>query len=773
MHWLIYVVVLIASHFPSMGAETAELSSTTRTTILATPLNPEENSELQYQKQQLPKDATNNSMEYIKPELLRNSTVTYSMKNNTSLKFEAGFETVVSVTVTDIDTQTTDFLVVQAHSRSQYLIMSKNSSNTDPNFYVNSTDPGIVYFVSSNSTIVVYIINYSKCNISTLLMVRNYSRVEPIPGSGPGLYPVAKPYIIMQPNILTTKISFIPAGVKSDLLSNVNEDAPRNISHDDKSLHDASPTTSGYLSWASHFIPRTATITPQSVRDPSPPTSPAIKYEVYLSYMYEGDMTEKDYWSSLISMSTVEGVKKYGRKIAEHAPETPPVLFEEWLVSYSGVGAVVSVVASANESHGVLYSSAVSYGCDFIPEEAYNCTKLIDPLAKLFCASLVFIGVIVLFFGHRWLNFTIFISGFLASWFLLFVTFIHVPHAAVMALGWCSLFGAIAGGVGWLLTWHRFKRPFHSALLLITMNAFFTSMVFAHFLKFVLVPNRGTIWVFVVFPVVFAVLIIGYSIKDIKKVHIFSCTLLGSYACTVPVAFYTGSTLTYIVINVVSLMSVKDYARTIGYPPFQTCDIILLCLWIALFVIGMGYQLYRERSSPPFHPPSLATWEAYKRACLFVWHKVVACVTGRSEEDSVIVDEQPTLRSRLSSAWQSVKAALTCRGSDMEESGYQSFQGLISPVPPQEEAPRRRSLTERCKEGVSEWWGKVKLRLGRPSSEELLPDQAREDEELEDVPVTCCVFGRSRVVLDDESVAEDHSTPQTVLDEENRQADGS
>lgn len=47
-----------------------------------------------------------------------------------------------------------------------------------------------------------------------------------------------------------------------------------------------------------------------------------------------------------------------------------------WFVSYSGVGAVISVVVSYNKSDGALYSSAVSYGCNFIDAEEYRCTKL-------------------------------------------------------------------------------------------------------------------------------------------------------------------------------------------------------------------------------------------------------------------------------------------------------------------------------------------------------------------------------------------------------------
>lgn len=47
----------------------------------------------------------------------------------------------------------------------------------------------------------------------------------------------------------------------------------------------------------------------------------------------------------------------------------------------------------------------------------------VNPLAKLFCASLVFVGLILLFLGHRWLNFTMFTSGFLFSWCVLFLLF--------------------------------------------------------------------------------------------------------------------------------------------------------------------------------------------------------------------------------------------------------------------------------------------------------------------------------------------------------------
>ena len=45
-------------------------------------------------------------------------------------------------------------------------------------------------------------------------------------------------------------------------------------------------------------------------------------------------------------------------------------------MSYSGVGSIVTVLASFNGSSGALYSSTIFYGCDFKPEKKYACSKL-------------------------------------------------------------------------------------------------------------------------------------------------------------------------------------------------------------------------------------------------------------------------------------------------------------------------------------------------------------------------------------------------------------
>lgn len=53
----------------------------------------------------------------------------------------------------------------------------------------------------------------------------------------------------------------------------------------------------------------------------------------------------------------------------------------------------------------------------------------------------------------------------------------------ITGLGWGTLVGAVAGGALWLVGWHKFRRPFHSALLIIIMTVFFVGMIVTYFLR--------------------------------------------------------------------------------------------------------------------------------------------------------------------------------------------------------------------------------------------------------------------------------------------------
>lgn len=642
------------------------------------------------------------------------------MLNNTHKITAIPHHSTVSVNITDIG-EAARFLIFQAHSQNYYLILS-NQKQPESHCYTNSTDPGLVLWPSvdnlngcnrhSNSC-QVYVTNCHNRNITVLFIVNNYTNADPVPGAYKNPC-VPMPFLNLDPNILTTEVSFQAASM---------------------------------FDW-------------QTVE-----VVGALRYEIFLTYMYERDLSERKYWDTLIGTRTLQGLKENGKIVDVRENNDTAELLKVWLVSYSGVGAVMTVVVSYNGSSGTMYSSGVSYGCNFIEAQEYRCTKLVTTLAKLFCASLLFIGGILLFLGHRWLNFTMFISGFLFCWCILFLMFAQDTHSTITGLGWGTLVGAVLGGSLWLLAWHKFRRPFHSALLIIVMTVFFVGMIVTYFLRFAVSPKTSNLSAFVVFPVLFAIIIIAYSIINIKRVHIFSCTLLGSYAFIVPFAFYFGSSLTYIVINVLGLLTVEHYSHTVGYPPFQVCDIILLCLWLVLFVGGMAYQLYRERSSPPFHPPNLTSWKDFKRSVNFVFDKMFACLPMDPDPGGIDIEERPAWLLRVvytsKLAWQ----RLTCGRGDMPESGYESFPRIRRQSQYLEDSDSHESRMAVILSRIKEWKGRVQLyfrrgneRLLQEDEDEEQPKEEDEEEEEEreedesqllDGTVSCCAFRDSQVVLDD------------------------
>nr|XP_027219133.1 uncharacterized protein LOC113811560 [Penaeus vannamei] len=289
-------------------------------------------------------------------EDLNPQDMTYSMNKTYKITVIPN-RTVLQIEITDINLEDTGFLIVQAHSQIQYLILSQNPSFDLEDNFVNNTDPGIVVFMeeptgspgTTNATAKeatakeatakeaptitkrVYLANCHDRNVSVLFMVRNYSRHEPVPG---GYYPTAigerpphlpQPFLVVEPNILTTRASFRAASFP---------------------LHEKEPYYED------------------------------LTYETFLTYMYERDLSERKYWHSLIATSTLEDIRAKAVRVSVTKNNNTAEMFGALVRFYSGVGAVVSVIVSYNNSGGALYSAAVSYGCDFIDAEEYRCTKL-------------------------------------------------------------------------------------------------------------------------------------------------------------------------------------------------------------------------------------------------------------------------------------------------------------------------------------------------------------------------------------------------------------
>lgn len=171
----------------------------------------------------------------------------------------------------------------------------------------------------------------------------------------------------------------------------------------------------------------------------------------------------------------------------------------------------------------------------------------------------------------------------------------------------------------------------------------------------------------------------------------------------------------------------------------------------------MAYQLYRERSSPPFHPPNLASWKATKKFFNFIFDNLFAWLPMDPDPGGVGIEEQPTWKLRINYTFKLLRQRVTCSRHDASESGYESFQRvrtLSQSTEPILESDNSKIVVIKAR--LSEWIDKLRSRVKRESdgllqsssSEEI--DEEEDEDHLQDVSVSCCTFRKSHVLLDDE-----------------------
>lgn len=209
------------------------------------------------------------------------------------------------------------------------------------------------------------------------------------------------------------------------------------------------------------------------------------------------------------------------------------------------------------------------------------------------------------------------------------------------------------------------------------------------------------------------------------------------------------------------LIHIKTFIKSLMYILLHfLTDIILLCLWVLLFVGGMACQLYRERASPPFHPPNLTSWHNFKKSVNFVFDKMFACLPMDPDPGGIDVEDRPVWLLRVVYTSKLAWRRLTCKRGDIPESGYESFPRIRRLSQYNDQDPdTRESRMDIILFRIREWKGRVRHYFRR-GNERLLQDsedveQQREEEEREDESQllegtpSCCAFRNSQVVLDD------------------------
>ncbi|XP_016905844.1 transmembrane 7 superfamily member 3 isoform X3 [Apis cerana] len=125
-------------------------------------------------------------------------------------------------------------------------------------------------------------------------------------------------------------------------------------------------------------------------------------------------------------------------------------------------------------------------------------------------------------------------------------------------------------------------------LVNITLGLFFACVAYLHSPgSFVILQNNTVFWF------LFLTLALGIAVvTTFCFCSYITCSIFSSFTIILPIDYWVGSSLKYIMINIVRRATVEDFNLAIVRPPIQTKDIWLIVFWIclALFHFYKHYQ---------------------------------------------------------------------------------------------------------------------------------------------------------------------------------------
>lgn len=449
------------------------------------------------------------------------------------------------------------FFVIEVHSQKKNVTLSDSSNNiTLPNNSITGNGIGLVSVLNDLRTTVYWIENNNIESVNVRVTLLPYRKEAPIPGGCNMEFPV--------------KISpFLKLSHKS-----------------------------GYtiLEFQHAFI------------DYAPGTEPPscslsltyISYDIYLLFLEEMNYKEDEYFRGIALMQDVASIIKHGKLV--HPFDTTPRTRIKFS-SYPGQGIVYSIIANYLRNNTV-YQSAyvpyVAYDCS-LNSEVDGCGRLTGPLAKVLAIALATIGLFISARGHRYLTIEMAYFGFLTFALVSFVLLSRFGGYIDGDRDIFTILGAIGGAVLWAGIWWFFGVPVISVLLvgfvlgfLLTSVLYFTPIGNTDLLR-----NDFNFWMILLCGVM---IVPVFLLATTKFLNIFGCAVVGSYAVIVSVDRYIGTTLSYIVLNVVKRAVVDEFYLAANEVPFQKNDIILASTWFVLSVVMIAFQLYSEKGRAPFPP---------------------------------------------------------------------------------------------------------------------------------------------------------------------------
>lgn len=332
-----------------------------------------------------------------------------------------------------------------------------------------------------------------------------------------------------------------------------------------------------------------------------------FRYDLYVYYLDQWDVSEDHYLTAISKMLDPASVKSNAHVVRAYR-ENPKT--RALFLTYPGEGAVYTVLVRQTTWDGKVREAAyvpiASYGCLWYTQSE-TCRRLESSWGLVIALVLSLCGLIACFRGHRFFSFQMFFFGFIVFSLISFMVFIAITRASARDGLTAALVGGVLGGIFWLAIWWLFAIPVLSVSLsgftlgfLVAAIILFTPLGEAAFLQ-----NSLSYWVFVNCVMLLPTVLM---LPQAKILSVLSCSLVGGYCTILAADQYLGTSLSYVVLNVVRRSLVPGGYQASNPVPFQLNDVLLSVTWAALFVLGTVLQLWSERGRAPFPQSPYHKW---------------------------------------------------------------------------------------------------------------------------------------------------------------------
>ena len=422
------------------------------------------------------------------------------------------------------------FWTFEAHSQDNNDILRFRQGSVQKKRFQVENHPGMIYFRESlpenHTKPEVILDNLSHRDVTLVLVARNYSAKHPVPG----------------------------------LASNSTQGNALNLTYDgdvvtlDFSLGKALNSSGGE-------------------------SGPILTYSIYQHYLTERDYDQDRFLSELsTSMLQLDDIIDNGQLvdpafISKSRESKSKIVFS----SYPGTAVIFSVIVTttyqnANDTKAQvfssLYATTSTYGCQFDKNKVLSCQTIWATITKILCGCSIFAGIFIAFFGHRYYQAYQFIAGAYATGICAFIAITLAMQSSYTEKVGLAMAVGVIGAFLWVIIWYLFGIPLLSTALPVA------SMGLIIGATFVFLPplNTASMASDTLYWLTIAAFIVGCLLAVLpftKTASMLSAVILGSFLCIIPLDHYIGSSLKYILVNLIRRSNVTGFNLAVLYFPFQ------------------------------------------------------------------------------------------------------------------------------------------------------------------------------------------------------------